>query len=129
MSDRMLTIKLLEEKYGVCRLNKTDSIPEWTKDSEFLSVTRTLQELSIVCVENNIPSDIKCEKNWRILKVEGPLDFSLIGILASISSLLAQNKISIFAISTYDTDYILVRDKDVDKAVVALVNARYKIIN
>lgn len=129
MSKKNLTMKLLKEKYGVCRLDKTDSIPNWAKDSDFFSITKTLDELSIVCSQQNIPNDIKCEKDWRILKIEGPLDFSLIGILASISTILAQKEISIFAVSTYDTDYILVKDNDVDNAIEALVNEGYEIIN
>lgn len=128
MSKKILTMKLLKEKYGVCRLDKTDSIPNWAKDSDFFSITKTLDELSIVCSQQNIPNDIKCEKDWRILKIEGPLDFSLIGILASISTILAQKEISIFAVSTYDTDYILVKDNDVDNAIEALVNKGYEII-
>ncbi|MFY9177249.1 MAG: ACT domain-containing protein [Caldicoprobacterales bacterium] len=77
----------------------------------------------------SIPSHIKCEKDWRILKIEGPLDFSLIGILASISTVLAQKGISIFAISTYDTDYILVKNKDISSAIVALTDEGYEIID
>jgi len=72
--------------------------------------------------------NIKCEKDWRILRVEGPLDFSLIGILSSISTTLANKGISIFAISTYDTDYILVKDKKVDMAIDALSAEKYEII-
>lgn len=128
MSEKILTMKLIKEKYGVCRLNKTESIPEWAKGSEIFSITKTLDELSIVCVQENIPNEIKCEKDWRILKVEGPLDFSLIGILTSISTILAQKSISIFAISTYDTDYILVKDKDIDSAIEALFNEGYEVI-
>lgn len=128
MSEKILTMKLSKEKYGVCRLNKTELIPEWAKDSEFFSITKTLDELSIVCAQDNIPHDIKCEKDWRALKVEGPLDFSLIGILSSISTILAQKSISIFAISTYDTDYILVKDKDIDNAIEELINERYEVI-
>ena len=75
------------------------------------------------------PRDIKCEKDWRTLKIEGPLDFSLIGILSSISTILAQKGISIFAISTYDTDYILVKDKDINNAINALSNEKYEIID
>jgi hypothetical protein len=127
MAKNILTLKLLKGKYGVCRLNKTQSIPEWSKKGEFFSITKTSDELSIVCSENNIPNYIKCEKGWRILKIQGPLDFSLIGILASISLLLSQNKISIFAISTYDTDYILV--KDIDNAVKSLVKGGYKVVD
>ena len=111
-----------------CRLDNTLPIPEWAEKGEFFSATRTSDELSIVCCEKNIPEDIKCEKNWRILKIEGPLDFSLIGILASISSILAERKISIFAVSTYDTDYILIRDSDVNDAVEALSAKKYNIV-
>jgi len=129
MSEKILTMKLLKEKYGVCRLDKNDLIPEWSQTSDFFSIARTSDELSIVCSQDNIPNDIKCEKDWRILKIEGPLDFSLIGILSSISTILARKGISIFAISTYDTDYILVKDKDINNAIVALVNERYEVIN
>lgn len=129
MPEKILTMKLLTGKYGVCRLDKTDLIPEWAKNSNFFSITKTLDELSIVCVQDNIPNNIKCEKDWRILKIEGPLDFSLTGILAPISTILAQKGISIFAVSTYDTDYILVKDKDIDNAILALVNERYEVIN
>ncbi|MEA4826995.1 MAG: ACT domain-containing protein [Clostridium sp.] len=128
MLEKILTMRLLKEKYGVCRLDKTDLIPEWTKDSDFFSITKTSDELSIVCFQDSIPNDVKCERDWRILKIEGPLDFSLIGILASISAILAQKGISIFAISTYDTDYILVKDKDINNAIEALVNERYEVI-
>jgi uncharacterized protein len=128
MVEKILTMKLLKEKYGVCRLNKTELIPEWAKNIDFFSITKTSDELSIVCSEDNIPNDIKCERDWRILKIEGPLDFSLIGILASISTILAQKGISIFAISTYDTDYILVKNKDIDNAMDSLIKERYEVI-
>lgn len=128
MQQKKLKMKLLEDIYGVCRLDKNRSIPNWGIEGEFYSITRTEDELSIVCTQNSIPDDIQCEGNWRILKVEGPLDFSLVGILASISSLMAENGISIFAISTYDTDYILVKDKDLDKAIESLHNDKYDII-
>lgn len=128
MAEKILTMKLLKEKYGVCRLNKTELIPEWAKNSDFFSITKTSDELSIVCFEDSIPNDVKCEKDWRVLKIEGPLDFSLIGILASISTILAQKGISIFAISTYDTDYILVKNKDIDNAIDSLIKERYEVI-
>lgn len=129
MLEKILTMKLLKEKYGVCRLDKTEDIPDWTKNSDFFSITRTSDELSIVCNQDNVPSDIKCEKDWRALKIEGPLDFSLIGILSSISTILAQNGISIFAISTFDTDYILVKNKDIAKAIEVLTIERYEIVD
>ena len=128
MVEKILTMKLLNEKYGVCRLNKTELIPDWVKNSNFFSITKTEDELSIVCCEDIVPTEIKCEKDWRVLKIEGPLDFSLIGILSSISTILAQKVISIFAISTFDTDYILVKDKDIDTAIEALVKEKYEVI-
>jgi hypothetical protein len=128
MKEKILTLKFLKEKYGVCRLDNTESIPGWAEKGGFFSATKTSDELSIVCCQENIPEYIKCERNWRILKVEGPLDFSLIGILSSISSILAKRGISIFAISTYDTDYILVGDGDVNDAVEALSEEKYNVI-
>jgi hypothetical protein len=129
MVDKILTMKLFKDKYGVCRLTRNESIPKWAQDSDFFSITKTSEELSIVCHEDSIPSEIKCERDWRILKIEGPLDFSLIGILASISTILAQKGISIFAISTYDTDYILIKNKDIDNAVESLLKERYEILD
>ena len=129
MTGKILTMKLLKETHGVCRLDKNELIPEWAQKSDFFSITRTSDELSIVCSQKDIPSGIKFEGDWKILKIEGPLDFSLVGILASITAILAQKRISIFAISTYDTDYILVKDKDIDNAINAVSNERYEIIN
>ncbi len=130
-----LTMKLLKEMYSVCRLNKNDLIPSWATNGEFFSITKTEDELSIVCSQENLPHNmqyellnIQCEKDWRILKVEGPLDFSLVGILASISSLMAKEQISIFALSTYDTDYILVKETDIDVAINALLKSNYDVI-
>lgn len=127
-----LTLKLLEERYGVIRLEKGESISKWVFAGEFYSITKTEDELSIVCLEKTIPLNIKeekCEIGWRILKIEGPLDFSLVGILAKISTLMADNGISIFAISTYDTDYILIKENNIKKAVNTLIAKGYKIIN
>jgi len=117
MNKKILTMELLDGIYGVCRLDKNELIPNWAQNGDFFSITRTADELSIVCSEEFIPSDVKC-----------PLVFSLVGILASISTILAQKGITIFAISTYDTDYILVKNKDIDNTVEALVNERYEVI-
>lgn len=129
MTNKILTMKLIDESYGVCRLERDEVIPQWSQVGDFFSITRTSEELSIVCAEANIPGEVKCERDWRVLKIEGPLDFSLIGILAPISTILAQQNISIFAISTYDTDYILVKNKDIDKAVKTLIAENYEIVS
>lgn len=94
----------------------------------FFSITKTEDELSIVCIQNKISKDNVCENGWEVLKIEGPLDFSLVGILAKISTLMADNKISIFTISTYDTDYILIKKESVDKVIEVLERNSYRII-
>ena len=135
MKQNKLTLSVLEGRFGVCRLVTGSEIPAWVYGSNFFSVTRTPEELSIVCQESSIPANIpanipagfRVEKGWSCLKVEGPLDFGLTGILAGISRTLADNDISIFAVSTYDTDYILVREKDLECACKALEGAGYEI--
>lgn len=128
MAERALTMELMKGLYGVCRLNRDEVLPGWAFQSSFYSITKTSDELSIICSQDNIPKDIRCEKDWRILRIEGPLDFSLIGILSSISTILAQKGISIFAVSTYDTDYILVKDKHIDIAIDALSAEKHEVI-
>lgn len=120
-----LNFAVVEGKYGVCRLDKDSRIPDWAYQSVFFSLTKTFGELSVVCSQESIPEDIKCERDWKILKVEGILDFSLTGILASISNTLAKAGISIFAVSTYDTDYVLVKDMDFKDAIEALKQAGF----
>ena len=112
-----MRMRILEEKFVVCKLDCEDVIPNWVDTKSFISITRTEDELSIVCADKNVPENIKCEKEWRALKVEGPLDFSLIGILAKISTLLAEANVSIFAISTFDTDYILLKEEKLKDAI------------
>ena len=124
-----LTLQLLEGTYGVCRLAPTEPLPPWGSLDPFYSVTRTQDELSIVCLESSIPKDIVTESPWRILKVVGPLDFSLVGILSKLSTLMANAHISIFAISTYDTDYLLIKESNIEKAIHVLQDEGYGVIN
>jgi hypothetical protein len=94
---------------------------------EFFSVTRTPAELSAVCDVAVVPSGVKAEGPWRVLAVRGPLDFNITGVLAALAAPLATAGISIFAVSTYDTDYLLVRDGELDRAVRALREAGHTI--
>ena len=122
-----MKLKILKGAYQVAKLAPNSAAPENALCGEFFSVTRTEEELSVVCAQD---MDFACESrepDWRILKIEGPLDFSLIGILSKISTILADDKISIFAVSTYNTDYILVKSKDLDNAVLALEKSGYEI--
>ena len=111
--------------FAVARLSPESAIPEWAAD--FFAVTRTPDELSIVCAEAAVPAAVAAERGFRMLKVEGPLDFSLTGVMASIAGPLAEAGVSLFAISTYDTDYVLVRDSAVGLAVDALRGAGWDI--
>jgi uncharacterized protein len=120
MGEFKLSLSVLPDRLAVCRMDKKNAIPSWATDGTFFSISRTDDELSIVCSENRVPDNIKSEKNWRALKVIGPLDFSLTGILASLANALAEAKISIFAISTFDTDYILLDNKNLERAVKVL---------
>jgi hypothetical protein len=111
----------------VCRLEARQPIPDWALSANFVAITRTADELSIVCPADRVPQDMQCVGNWRGLKVEGPLDFALTGVLAGLAAALAAANISLFAISTFDTDYILVREESLPAATEALRRAGYGI--
>lgn len=120
MSHKKLTLLLLSGDFAVCRLGPDSEIPQWAVRSSFCSVTKTPEELSIVCPQDDVAEGVKAERDWKMLKVEGPLEFSLIGILSSLAFILAQAEISIFVISTYDTDYIMVKQNSLEKAISVL---------
>jgi hypothetical protein len=122
-----LTLSLLPDSYAICRLNRDAPIPEWAAARAFLSITRTGDELSVVCAEIDVPPGVKSDRGWRCLKVEGPLDLSLTGVLASLANPLAEARIGIFAISTFDTDYVLVKDKNLSRAVEVLVQSGHRL--
>ncbi|MBL7850852.1 MAG: ACT domain-containing protein [Cyclobacteriaceae bacterium] len=107
-----LTLSVHPGALAICRLDPGSEIPAWARDSSFFSITRTADELSIVCDAALVPEGVKRVSAWRAFKVEGPLDFSLTGIVSSISGVLAANQVPLFVISTYDTDYILVQEGD-----------------
>jgi len=123
-----LNLQLLTGRFAVCRLNPDQAIPDWPPGGgEFVSVTRTSDELSVVCSESAIPIGSKCERGWRALKVAGLLDFSLTGILVSIAKPLADVGVSIFAVSTYETDYVLVKEGSLEKALQTLSAAGHMV--
>lgn len=123
-----LSLTVLPGNLAVSRLQSGDALPDWALRGDFFSVTRTPQEVSVVCAEELAPEDVKCERGWRALQVNGVLDFSLTGILFRLLQPLTEAKISIFALSTYDTDYILVREERLQDAVAALRGAGYPVI-
>ncbi len=115
-----LTLIVLNDLFAICRLDGDSSIPTWAIAGDFFSITRTGDELSIVCLHEAVPEDIVCERNWRCLRVAGTMPFSVVGVLASLTVPLAEVGISVFAISTFDTDYLLVKENDLAVALDAL---------
>ena len=122
-----LTFIILRETFAICRLDKDAPIPDWAFQGGLFSVTRTKDELSIVCPLINVPKGIICNQGWSCLKVKGPLDLSSTGIISSIAATLERENISLFSISTYDTDYVMVKEKDLEKAIFALTEAGQRI--
>ena len=121
-----LVLSVLSETFTIHKLSPDASPPEEILKSNYYSVSKTENELSVVCPELIEVQSIQSSKSWKCIKVKGQLDFNLTGILAGISDILAQANISIFAISTFDTDYILVRSQDLSSARTKLRQAGYK---
>jgi len=125
--DGKLRLFVLPETLAICQLPKDARVPQWALAASFYSITRTAEELSVVCPQTHVPEGIKKDEGWRCLKVEGPLDFSATGILASLTMPLAKEEISVFAVSTYNTDYLLVKTQHLEKAVQILAQNGHQI--
>jgi hypothetical protein len=116
MSEKKFTLSILPEKLSICHFAGKSSIPEWAKDISFCSITRTKAELSIVCPQDKITGGVLAERDWRAFKLEGDLGLASVGVIASLANPLADAGISIFNVSTYETNYILVEEKNLEKA-------------
>jgi hypothetical protein len=125
-----LSLKVLSPRFSVVRLDPVERIPAWVAAGEFYSITGTHRELSLVCESRLVPDleGVRCETGWRAFEVQGPLAFGEVGIMARLSRALASRGISLFAVSTYDTDYILVQDGELRNAVLALENDGHHVI-
>ncbi len=121
------TLDLVPGSYAICRWAAEAPLPPWVMQGAFFSVTRTPAELSAVCDAGAVPSGVKAEGPWSMLVVRGPLAFNTTGVLAGLATPLAAAGISIFALSTYDTDYVLVRYDDLERAVEALRQAGHTV--
>lgn len=123
-----LTLEVLADTICVCKLSVNQEIPTWAYQGGFFSITKTADELSIACSEAAAPEDVLCERGWKAFKVQGTLAFGLVGILSKLTTTFAEAGIGIFAISTYNTDYILVKTEDFDSAAYSLRIAGHEII-
>lgn len=122
----VMRIKRIGCEFSVCKVADFSQVD---LDGEYCFVGKTDEERSLVCRSECVPGNVlECENGWRAFRIEGVLDFSLIGILAEISALLAERKIGIFAVSTYNTDYIFTKKENFERAVQALEEAGYQVV-
>ncbi|HVM56527.1 MAG TPA: ACT domain-containing protein [Gaiellaceae bacterium] len=122
-----MRLRSLDDLYAIVRLDPGEALPEWVTESPFWSVTRSDSELSIVCAQDDIPDGASAERGWCALELVGPLDFTLTGVVASLVSPLADAAVPIFVVSTFETDYLLVRETDYARAVAALEAAGHDV--
>jgi hypothetical protein len=115
-----LKFKLLPGEYSVIQLSPDSLIPEWFKGDDFMATVRTNDELSLVCRSHLVPNGIRKESGWLILKIDQELNFSLVGILSKITSVLAEAGDSVFVLSTFNTDYILVKKEQLEHSLIVL---------
>jgi len=120
-----LQCKLLAEEYAICRLAPTEPVPKWVdiSSAEFSSLTRTSEELSVVMPAAFVPQSVVCARGWRVVKLVGPFPLEAVGVIAPLLRALSQNEITVFVVSTYDTDWILVPAARLDQAIAALEGA------
>jgi hypothetical protein len=122
-----LDLEVLEGTLSVCRLGPGEAVPEWAGEGELSVTARTGDELSVVCEAAVVPEEVESSGPWGALRVAGTLDHALIGIIAALAAPLAEAEVPIFAISTFDTDYVLVPVERLDDAVAALAAAGHRV--
>ena len=124
---RTFVLSLLPEIFAICRLAPDTAVPEWATQGQFFSITRTSEELSVIAEAALVPERLRTEVSWRVLKVHGPFAFTEVGVLASLVGSLAAAGVSVFTISTFDTDYLLVHSSQLREAVAGLRNAAHTV--
>jgi nitrilase len=124
-----MRLLILPGSFAICKLPPDSPIPSWTTPGEFFSITRTPDEISIVCTEDHVPAGIvNCSKGWRCLRVAGAMPFTAVGVLAFLTAPLAAAQISVFAVSTFDTDYLLTQASDFERATTVLRDSGHIVV-
>ncbi len=121
------SLYLLEDSLAICRLDKDAAVPDWATSGDFFSVARTPDELSIVCSQAIVPAGIESEVGWRCLKVESPFQFDLPGMITSIAAPLAEADIDLFVVATQDSDYLMVKEPDLEQTILVLSQAGFRV--
>jgi hypothetical protein len=124
---RRLSLTLLPESMAICRLDAAEPLPVWATAAPWWSITHTSDELSVVCVESCVPAGVTASRGWRALRFAGPLPLDQTGILSSVSAPLAAEHISVFALATYDTDYVLIPSAQRTAAIAARERAGHSV--
>jgi uncharacterized protein len=124
---RHFELSLLPGRFAISRLAPTTAVPEWATQGRFSSITRTGEELSIVSEHSLVPAEVRSQSSYRVLKVHGPLVLTEIGVLSALALPLAEAGLGLFAISTFDTDYLLVASETMSAAVTALEHRGHRI--
>jgi uncharacterized protein len=127
MEPPKLKLSLLPDLLAVCRLEREDEIPAWATQGGFFSVSRTMEELSVICASESVPENVRASRGWRAIKIEGPLDLDLVGILVSVAVPLAHAGVGVLPVGTFHTDYILVRDRQLGEALKALKTTGFNV--
>ena len=125
MEDTVL--RLFEGSFVICRLDKDAAVPNWATSGDLFSVTRTPDELSIVCRHAGVPSGIDCETGWRCLKIESPFKFDLARVISSIAAPLAGTEVDMFMVVTQDSDYLMVKEPDLERTIAVASRAGYSV--
>ncbi|UCF34040.1 MAG: ACT domain-containing protein [Phycisphaerales bacterium] len=125
---RTFNLAVQRERLSICQLGADQNVPDWADRGAFVSITRTSEELSIVTSSTIVPAGVWRSDGWRALKAEGQFDFSQHGVLASVTAPLAQASIPILAACTFNTDYVLVQDSNLDRAIRALEGVGHRVV-
>lgn len=124
MSHHALTLTNLPGRFAVCRLGAGDAVPDWARGA-VVSITRTEEELSVICEEGAVPESVQTERGWVCFKVLGPLPFEMVGVAAALTAPLAAAGVSVIVVGTFDTDYLLVKNEMSAKAIAAWEGAGF----
>jgi hypothetical protein len=124
---RSFELSLFAETFTICHLAADAAVPEWATQGQFFSITRTSEELSIIAASDLVPERLRTELSWRVMKIHGPFDLSEVGVLAALAQPLGAAGVSIFAVSTFDTDYLLVQCRQLREAISGLRNASHTV--
>ncbi len=128
MDFRKLSMRILADRMAVCRFEPSAPLPDWIDQPGFYSITRTAEALSVVCSAERVPPGTESETGWRCFQLLGPFNFSEIGIIYSLTQPLAESGVSVFVISTFDTDYLMVKENNLAKAIDVLTAEGHRVM-